>query len=48
MFDQKDIDRFWSKVRIKKEDECWPWIASRRTKDGYGSFRYKNKMYLFL
>lgn len=26
--------RFWSKVEIKGEDECWPWLAG--SKRGYG------------
>jgi hypothetical protein len=30
--------KFWSKVEIKGEDECWPWVGARRT-DGYGVFR---------
>jgi hypothetical protein len=29
--------RFWSKVLIQTEDECWPWIASKDSR-GYGMF----------
>ena len=30
-------DRFWSKVSIRGENECWPWTAYV-TESGYGSF----------
>ncbi len=47
MFDLNDpeiIDRFWSKVRVRGEKECWPWLKG---KDGcgYGHFKYKNRNY---
>lgn len=29
--------RFWGKVEIKSEDECWPWLGSL-DRDGYGWF----------
>jgi len=33
------LERFWSKVSIKGDDECWPWTAAPRRKDeGYGAF----------
>lgn len=31
-------DRFWSKVAIAGQDECWEWQATRTT-FGYGCFR---------
>ena len=31
------IKRFWAKVTIKSEDECWIWFAGTSSK-GYGSF----------
>ena len=39
---QKQIDRFWSKVNIRGEDECWEWKAGKGD-DGYGqiTFAYK-------
>jgi hypothetical protein len=35
----KDAERFWSKVDIRGEDECWPWKAGC-FKNGYGQFYY--------
>ena len=34
---KKDIQRFWSKVDIRSESECWEWTASRKP-NGYGQF----------
>lgn len=30
-------DRFWQKVKIEKENECWLWLAAKTAK-GYGYF----------
>lgn len=38
MFSKKDIERFWSKVAIAREDDCWVWTANRNS-GGYGHFR---------
>lgn len=38
MFDAKVQVRFWSKVDIRKSDECWEWTA-HRCRLGYGRFR---------
>ena len=45
---QKNIppleERFWSKVIIKKEDECWPWGAAPRSKNkAYGAFWFNGR-----
>ena len=32
-----DIDRFWSKVDRRTDDECWPWLAGLHSA-GYGAF----------
>lgn len=29
------LERFWSKVDIRSEDECWPWKAAK-SGNGYG------------
>ena len=34
---QKDLDRFWSKVDIREQDQCWDWQLTP-TKYGYGLF----------
>lgn len=32
------LHRFWSKVDIREESECWPWTAAK-TGNGYGNFK---------
>lgn len=41
----KDIERFWSKVDVKGEDECWEWKKCK-DKDGYGQYQINKKKYL--
>ena len=36
-------ERFWCKVEIKGEDDCWNWQAGIRGKSGYGAFKYEGK-----
>jgi hypothetical protein len=36
---KSEIARFWEKVDIKTEEECWMWLASKDP-DGYGWFSY--------
>lgn len=35
----KEIARFWGKVEVRGDDECWPWIAKARHHKGYGVMR---------
>jgi hypothetical protein len=35
------LDRFWTKVDVRGQDECWPWLAC--TQNGYGQFRVHPK-----
>lgn len=47
-YSQKDVARFWSKVRLPEiigMDECWEWQANKN-KDGYGLF-YANYKSIF-
>lgn len=39
----KDQKRFWDKVSIVGDDDCWEWTAST-LRGGYGNFRWKDKM----
>ena len=39
------MQRFWDKVQIKGENDCWEWQASIRSKKtGYGCFKYMGKV----
>jgi len=38
-----DIIKFWFKVDIKGEDECWDWKGYIRNDSGYGVFRIKGR-----
>ncbi len=37
-FYPEQIERFWSKVDKKSDDECWEWLAGHKGKEGYGGF----------
>lgn len=39
---ESDLERFWAKVEIRGEHECWPWQGSIH-KSGYGHFRVGGK-----
>lgn len=34
---KSEQEKFWEKVDIRSEDECWEWLAGRNKK-GYGNF----------
>lgn len=36
---KSEEERFWMKVEVKEENECWNWLASK-DKDGYGWFTF--------
>jgi hypothetical protein len=38
MLYSSDIRRFWEKVDIKGEQDCWPWLANKYH-NGYGQFK---------
>lgn len=37
-----NMERFWKRIDIQSEDDCWNWLGS--TVDGYGTVTYKNKV----
>ena len=38
MIDEKYIKRFWEKVVVRGDDDCWPWTASTDGR-GYGQMK---------
>lgn len=43
---EKDIERFWKKVKIGEPDECWEWQACRFRPGGYGGFQLCRKVFI--
>lgn len=41
--DDKTSARFWAKVDVKSNNECWNWTASKNG-DGYGTFGIKGNI----
>ena len=41
-WNEKDDQRFWSKVNKKGPEQCWEWTAGK-FKQGYGQFSLKGK-----
>lgn len=39
----KTSERFWSKIKFRKPDECWEWQRCRRGSNWYGCFLHLNK-----
>lgn len=35
--------RFWSKVDVRGDNECWEWQATKNTRGGYGCFKNKRE-----
>lgn len=45
MYDERDVDRFWSKVDQGDSEECWPWIGSKlKARGNYGQINIKYKI----
>ncbi len=38
-FEKTHKERFFEKIEVRGENDCWPWIGSKDQK-GYGLFRY--------
>lgn len=45
VFDEATLERFWSKVDRRGQDECWPWFGAL-IKHGYGQFYTHERKYL--
>ncbi|KKK72662.1 hypothetical protein LCGC14_2901630 [marine sediment metagenome] len=43
MFSESVVSRFWDKVEVLGEDDCWTWHGQLSPK-GYGQFRVNGKM----
>jgi hypothetical protein len=41
-----DIDRFWSNVNIRGDDDCWKWQGGSLSPNGSGIFYYNKKTML--
>lgn len=39
IYDPITVARFWSKVDVRRSDDCWVWRGTRRKNGGYGQFR---------
>lgn len=37
------VARFWSKVDVRKKNECWEWLGSRRH-NGYGGLKVNGRV----
>ncbi len=44
IFTANDVIRFWSKVDIRGDDDCWIWLGSRGGMGDYGIFRLRSFM----
>ena len=40
---EKDLKRFWNKIKINKKTGCWEWTAAKSLK-GYGRFKLNGKL----
>jgi hypothetical protein len=40
---EKIQQRFWSKVAVSGEDECWPWTGAKHQRQKYGFLRIAQK-----
>lgn len=41
---EKDVVRFWGKVRVGNRKQCWPWLGGK-DRDGYGDFKAEKRHY---
>lgn len=38
VMDERAMARFWGKVEIRADTECWPWTGQINKRNGYGRF----------
>jgi len=38
-----DVERFWSKVDRRGDDECWPWLGTKFAIDGRGRVTWRHR-----
>jgi len=41
---EKDIKRFWAKINVRGDDECWNWVSPAAAA-GYGRIKIAQKLY---
>lgn len=39
-------ERFWNKVEVREENDCWPWVATKNRRGGYGKINVSGRMVL--
>jgi len=44
-FSEEQLNKFWSFIEVKTEDECWEWIGCKN-RDGYGLIQVNKVRYL--
>lgn len=43
MYDEKTLNRFWDKIDVRDNNECWEWNACTASRGGYGILKVNGK-----